>query len=334
MGFLNEIKKALFGAKAVTKSAAGKAVKAGKEAGEDLKDKSEEWFEKAKDFGEDMVESASELAGKAKSSAEDFAEKLWDEAEESVGKTKDKVDDFFDKGEEVAIQDTEILESSSFTELEDTPVVEKAPSKLKEAAEKGMDQVKETARKVGDFAGDVGEEVYEKGEALAEKVGEKVEKVGGKVLDAADDIGEVLKEKAGDLFDKAKDAGGKFQDKAESLFEKAQQEAAAEAESIDEIVEKTKKMGEELKQKVQDRASGIKEDDSLLGGTDSFFDRASRFADGDYHNEGAKSRTGDMEIKKDPDYKPKELSEGTVGGFEDLDGDGNEIIDDAIIDED
>ena len=39
-----------------------------------------------------------------------------------------------------------------------------------------------------------------------------------------------------------------------------------------------------------------------------------------------------MQIKKDPDYKPKE-KEGKVRGFEDQDGDGDEIIDDAIIDE-
>ena len=47
MGFFNEMKKALFGAKSVAKSAAGKAVDAGKEAGEELRDKSEELFDKA-----------------------------------------------------------------------------------------------------------------------------------------------------------------------------------------------------------------------------------------------------------------------------------------------
>ena len=37
-----------------------------------------------------------------------------------------------------------------------------------------------------------------------------------------------------------------------------------------------------------------------------------------------------MKITKDPEYK-KEEKEGTVYGFEDMDGDGDEIIDDAII---
>ena len=52
MGFFNEIKKALFGAKSVAKSAANKAAEAGKEAGEDLMEKSEELFTKAKDKAE------------------------------------------------------------------------------------------------------------------------------------------------------------------------------------------------------------------------------------------------------------------------------------------
>ena len=40
-----------------------------------------------------------------------------------------------------------------------------------------------------------------------------------------------------------------------------------------------------------------------------------------------------MKIQKNPEYKPGEKP-GSVKGFEDLDGDGNEIIDDAILDTD
>ena len=54
MGFFNEIRKALFGAKSVAKSATRKAVDAGKEAGEELVEKSEEWLDQAKDFGEEV----------------------------------------------------------------------------------------------------------------------------------------------------------------------------------------------------------------------------------------------------------------------------------------
>ena len=37
-------------------------------------------------------------------------------------------------------------------------------------------------------------------------------------------------------------------------------------------------------------------------------------------------------MKENPDYKPKK-DDGKATGFDDLDGDGDEIIDDAIIDE-
>lgn len=332
MGFFNEIKKALFGAKAVTKSAADKVVSKGKEAGGELIDKGEEWFDKAKDAGEEFVESAGDFIGKAKDSAEDFAEKLWEEAEEAVDKVRgpgktEPVDDLLDADDLLPdVDEPALLDAAVFEEADE-------PDDIQEIAPpKQPSQLEEAAKKAGDFVEDVGEEVLEKGGELAEKLGQTAEKVGGKVLDAADEIGGELKKKAGDLFEKAREAGSKLEGKAESLFEKAQQEAAKEAESMDEIVEKTQKMGEELKKKVEDRAAGRKEEsDSLLGGTDSFFDRARRFAEGDYHNEGA--RTGDMKISKDPDFKPKPKKEGTVPGFEDLDGDGDELIDDAIIDD-
>lgn len=41
-----------------------------------------------------------------------------------------------------------------------------------------------------------------------------------------------------------------------------------------------------------------------------------------------------LELKPIEDFKPKPKKEGNVPGFEDHDGDGNEIIDDAIIDDD
>jgi hypothetical protein len=65
---------------------------------------------------------------------------------------------------------------------------------------------------------------------------------------------------------------------------------------------------------------------------DSFFDKAERYASGDYADEGTPAGK-DVTIRKDPDYKPKENT-GKVKGFDDLDGDGDEIIDDAILDDD
>ena len=47
--------------------------------------------------------------------------------------------------------------------------------------------------------------------------------------------------------------------------------------------------------------------------------------------QGKTPKEGDLSIGENPDFKaPKK---GTVKGFEDLDGDGDELIDDAIIEE-
>ena len=105
---------------------------------------------------------------------------------------------------------------------------------------------------------------------------------------------------------------------------------------MEELTKEAEKLNEELERRIKERGerSNVEnvqrdKDKKPLGGFDSFFDKAQRYADGDYHDEGGK----EMQIKKDPDYKPRE-KEGKVRGFEDLDGDGDEIIDDAIIDED
>ena len=70
---------------------------------------------------------------------------------------------------------------------------------------------------------------------------------------------------------------------------------------------------------------------SLMDGHDDFFEKASKYADGDYHNQGTMdTQMGDVTIKKNPDYIQPE-PKGSVKGFEDLDGDGDELIDDAIV---
>jgi len=71
---------------------------------------------------------------------------------------------------------------------------------------------------------------------------------------------------------------------------------------------------------------------SLLEGKDDFFSKADKFAAGDYgaFSEGKVTldeNSSTIKEKTDFDKLPP------ATGFEDLDGDGNEIIDDAIVDE-
>ncbi|MCB0637169.1 MAG: hypothetical protein KDC54_11155, partial [Lewinella sp.] len=124
---------------------------------------------------------------------------------------------------------------------------------------------------------------------------------------------------------KAKELGGDLMDKAGDIVKRAQDEA--DRESLQTAEEKA----EELARKAQERADKALEDTKggLLDDKDDFFAKADRFARGDYHNKGGQ----DMQIEQDPDYQPRK-NEGKAAGFEDHDGDGDEIIDDAIIDDD
>lgn len=379
MGLINDLKKLMFGAKSVGKSAANKTVEKGKEVASDIADKSGELFDKAKDKVEDVGSIAMDKAGdfveKAKDSVEDIAAKIWEEAEEAAGKAKDMASDLTqkvkDKADDIMNPDDEIVASAPMDDIPDADLVDDATipemksttSAAKEAADKAGDAIKGAAQKAGETLKNLGDEFMDKtsgvrgkimdkseevggkvldvAEDLGGKIMDKSEEVGGKVMDVAEDLGGKILETGGSALDKAKELGGKIFDKAEGLVQKAQQAAAEE--DMDSIIDKAKTMGDEAAAKVQDTSSNFKEKleesgDSLLDGKDSFFEKAKRFADGDYSMKGEKKtnsifENNDMSIEKDPNHQPKK-NDGTVAGFEDLDGDGDEIIDDAIIDED
>ena len=84
---------------------------------------------------------------------------------------------------------------------------------------------------------------------------------------------------------------------------------------------------EEAKPKKEFADETLTTGDSLLKDTDDFFSKADKFAAGDYDS----FSEGKITIQdKKVETTPKEVDKAT--NFDDLDGDGNEIIDDAIID--
>ena len=100
---------------------------------------------------------------------------------------------------------------------------------------------------------------------------------------------------------------------------------------MDETIRKAKEMEEQSAARARvfdDKEQERDTKDSTLGGMDNFWDRADRFAKGDYTNEGGKK----MRIQQDPEYKPKDKP-NSIHGFEDRDNDGDDLIDDAILDE-
>ncbi len=136
--------------------------------------------------------------------------------------------------------------------------------------------------------------------------------------------------KAGDeLLDRAATIGADLKGKADRFVDHANREA--ERIRMEEALEKARAAGEhaEARARAFDNSEAEREtDESILSGTDSFFDRADRFARGDYQNEGGK----DVRIQDDPEYKPEKKGD-LIGGWDDKDNDGDSLIDDAVIDE-
>ena len=135
----------------------------------------------------------------------------------------------------------------------------------------------------------------------------------GKGAEISEEVGKKVLEVKDELLDKAKQAASDISDKLDETMDKA--EAWAEAEK--------------QKPKRDFAETDLDTSGSLLEDTDDFFAKADKFADGDYDafSEGKiQIDTNKIEVRKE-DPTP-------ASGFNDLDGDGNEIIDDAIIEED
>lgn len=122
------------------------------------------------------------------------------------------------------------------------------------------------------------------------------------------------------LVDKVWDTANKIKKESASLGEQIK----SKIDHIDELARKEK--AEEKKE--QEFRPHSSHGESLLDDSGDFFEKADQFAKGDYDA----AQKGKITIggKIEPTDKP---AKGPVKGFEDLDGDGDEIIDDAIIEE-
>lgn len=324
MSIINDFKKLLFGAKAIGKSAAESAKEKGKDALEELEHTSAEAMDKAKEFAED-------LGDKAVNVAENVGKKILDVTGIADDKTTERDNDVMDD-----IMKDSGLDSSETEDKLDLPNLgvdsaaqsksqiseEQIPSDFESTKDALLEKGKEALDKAGDYSEMVGEKVLEKGDELMGKLGNN-----------ADELGEQLIDKGGKAIDKAKelaeDLGAKLLRARDELVKKAEEEAAKEGEVSKDIGEKLS----EINKRIEDAISGNNKkfaDKPLdLGGSelkkhDSFFEKAKRFADGDYQSKKPRI-TNDQPASKS--------ESGKVKGFDDMDGDGDEIIDDAIIDE-
>ncbi|PSR10521.1 MAG: hypothetical protein DA408_16900 [Bacteroidetes bacterium] len=318
MSLKDDLKRVFFGAKAVAKSAADKAAEAAKEAGGDLADKGSVLFDKASarasELGDELLENTAEARAKAKDTLSDISDRVWDETQHAMDKGRELKQKATDWLADEPAQEEKIptppppatpKAASGPIDFEAdvaAPNVPREPGAIAKAGSSALDAAARTGAQALDAASVAGKKVMD----VSEDVGEKVMDIGGKILGKAKELGGDLANKAADMVERAQDA--------------------ADRESLQSVEEKAAELARQAQERADNALKNTKE--TLLDGKDDFFAKADRFARGDYHNEGGK----EMTIKKDEDYVAPKRS-GKAAGFEDLDGDGDELIDDAVIDE-
>ncbi len=355
MGFLNDMKKLLWAKKAIAKNAVNNTVEAGKEAGEELKEKAEEMYEKAKekaeDVGEVVKEKATDAMYKASDLVDDLGAKISRSETSEIQSSEDVMEDILKDTEAVKEKQAGMELKSEY--LQDNPYTEgktlagTVGEEMMKTGESLMSKIKQTAKDVGDAIDS--NPMVEQAKNVAENVGDKVLDTGEKFMEkfgeAAEKVGEVVIDKGGEAVDKAQsiaeELGSKILKAKDDLMTKAEAEASKSGDTMDSILKKAKDLADKMEEKVAGKTDSefadtpIDLSESELDKKDSFWEKAEKFASGDYDMKGDKKPTaneGEITIQKDPDYKPK-LKEGNVKGFDDLDGDGNELIDDAIVEE-
>ena len=261
MGIFGDIKKLIFGAESLGKSAVNKGKDLAKETTEDILDR-------ASDFGDSMKSTAATV------------------------------------GENVA-EKTSGLRDAILHQAEGTINMVSKSETLKNVAEK-------TER--------IGETLLDKGEELINKGSQKVEKLGQAILGENNENLEKAKEMTADLGSKVLETKDKLVDKGKELADDLN-------EKIDATIAKGKadEAADAAKPKKDLHEILDENEGSLLDGKDDFFSKAAKYADGDYDGAAeGQIKITDVEIKDSGDT-------AKAAGFTDLDGDGNELIDDAII---
>ena len=250
----------------------------------------------------------------ASSVAKHASEKTGDYIKKESKEWADEAKEKFDHASDVVSEKTSGLKQSIKENTEE--LLEKAKKKMDELGEEPIvKKAADISENVGDKVLDAGEKLVEKAKNISEKVGEKVLDEGDELLekgkDLSENVGTKVLEVKDELVEKAKDAAEKIGEKLNETMDKA--EAWAEAEKS--------------KPKKDFADEDLSADGSLLEGSDDFFSKASKYADGDYDA----FSEGKITIEKPDNTKVvKPIEKAT--NFTDLDGDGNEIIDDAIVD--
>jgi hypothetical protein len=249
--------------------------------------------DKSREIGNDIAEKASDAWEKGKVVAEDLGQKVTTKAKETYHDAKEYASDLWDKKDD-------------WTQKKEPEMKAEGADPIK--TDENMKKPVEESDKTWDKAKDTGKEILDKAVKTSDKVWEK-----------AGDVSE-------DMWNKAKEVAGNLHQKVN--------------ETMDSMLEKSKELDkkiEEEKDKVDANRDGwadktlhdkLKEHDTTLKGKDKddFFERASRYADGDY------SMGKPIVSKPTQEDNPEDLHEGETP-LPPLPK-NDDFADDAILDDD
>jgi ElaB/YqjD/DUF883 family membrane-anchored ribosome-binding protein len=319
MGFFDEIKKVLFGAKAVSKSAVDKVTEKGREAAI----KSEDLFHLAKEKAGDLAEDIGDTA-------ENIWEKTIDSSESFTSKVKDKASDLFEDAKDMAENIGDKIETSG--------VLEDAKDFVEEIGEKvigvaGM--ASEKAKNLGEkLAGKV-DEMKQESESTDDEITDELfrrdrntasnENQTQKDDDTGDDELEIAKSAAGAI-------GSKMEEIRTDLVSDARNISDKLGKQLDETLEKAKRLAAHEASEPEYKAPSEHLRKNALDDKDDFFKKAEAFADGRYDEVTDPFSDKPTIVRSEGKNVEKEKSSTLLPGFEDLDGDGDELIDDALLD--
>ena len=242
---------------------------------------------------------------------------------------KEEGDDILDKAKELASKSGDVIVEKT-SGLKDS-ILENSSDLVSSAREKMTDlgdSIKDNpvTDSLSDSATTVGEKLMSSGEKLMEKAGEVSENVGEQVIEK----GTVLVDKGKDL---SEDVGTRVLEAKDKLMEKAEHVKEELSAKLEDTMDKADAWAEHEKAnpKPEFAEDTLDASGSLLEGTDDFFSKADKFATGDYGAFSEGKVTLDETKSLSEQKKFEELP--PASGFEDLDGDGNELIDDAIVED-
>ncbi len=352
MGIFNDIKKVLFGAKSVTRS-----------AGHAASEMSDEFMDSVKEKGNELYEKTRKGADKLTDKAEDAVDSLMDKYKSWRSDISKKSDHF---NSEMSKKHDE---ATTEADLRMEQLRERAASFRKELEddekEYTEDEIKETLKHINDEKEaiqqdlkDKAEDIRHKAETLSnrmeDKIHEEFEKVNSaseRIKDSTEAIGESILTGAADMLERLRHGATTLSDNLEKKSEEIQKKATSylydKDESGQSLVDKAKVNLDNLKLKWQntiDKAQQAARDHqnkkdkpyqpetddkaklkkSELDDKDEFWRKAEAFAAGDY------DRVKEVKLEMTDEVSSAKTS-STAPGFIDEDGDGNEIIDDAIV---